>query len=195
MFIVFLGNHFRVMFNITQEMFQIANLETKKSWLDNSFDFKDYLNYVKTAKYVENEKPWVETLDIAAPCATQNEVDEKYAKLMVKNGVKLVVEGANMPLNIDAINVMKENKVLYMPGKAANAGGVSVSGLEMSQNSLRLSWTFEEVDNRLKDIMKNIYKQVIETAEEFGLKGDFVAGANIAGFKKVATAMIAQGIC
>ena len=156
---------------------------------------KDYLNYVKTAKYVENEKPWVETLDIAAPCATQNEVDEKYAKLMVKNGVKLVVEGANMPLNIDAINVMKENKVLYMPGKAANAGGVSVSGLEMSQNSLRLSWSFDEVDNRLKDIMKNIYKQVIETAEEFGLKGDFVAGANIAGFKKVATAMIAQGIC
>ncbi|MBR0039699.1 MAG: NADP-specific glutamate dehydrogenase [Lachnospiraceae bacterium] len=156
---------------------------------------KDYLNYVKTAKYVENEKPWVETLDIAAPCATQNEVDEKYAKLMVKNGVKLVVEGANMPLNIDAINVMKENKILYMPGKAANAGGVSVSGLEMSQNSLRLSWTFEEVDNRLKDIMKNIYKQVTETAEEFGLKGDFVAGANIAGFKKVATAMLAQGIC
>ena len=156
---------------------------------------KDYLNYVKTAKYVENEKPWVETLDIAAPCATQNEVDEKYAKLMVKNGVKLVVEGANMPLNIDAINIMKENKILYMPGKAANAGGVSVSGLEMSQNSLRLSWTFEEVDNRLKDIMKNIYKQVTETAEEFGLKGDFVAGANIAGFKKVATAMLAQGIC
>ena len=156
---------------------------------------KDYLNYVKTAKYVENEKPWGETLDIAAPCATQNEVDEKYAKLMVKNGVKLVVEGANMPLNIDAINVMKENKILYMPGKAANAGGVSVSGLEMSQNSLRLSWTFEEVDDRLKGIMKNIYKQVTETAEEFGLKGDFVAGANIAGFKKVATAMLAQGIC
>lgn len=156
---------------------------------------KDYLNYVKTAKYVENEKPWGETLDIAAPCATQNEVDEKYAKLMVNNGVKLVVEGANMPLNIDAINVMKENNILYMPGKAANAGGVSVSGLEMSQNSLRLSWTFEEVDNKLKNIMKNIYKQVTETAEEFGLKGDFVAGANIAGFKKVATAMMAQGIC
>ncbi|MBO6119268.1 MAG: NADP-specific glutamate dehydrogenase [Lachnospiraceae bacterium] len=156
---------------------------------------KDYLNYVKSAKYVENEKPWVENLDIAAPCATQNEVDEKYAKLMVKNGVKLVVEGANMPLDIAAINVMKENKILYMPGKAANAGGVSVSGLEMSQNSLRLSWTFDEVDNRLKDIMKNIYKQVTETACEFGLKGDFVAGANIAGFKKVAEAMLAQGIC
>ena len=156
---------------------------------------KDYLNYVKTAKYVENEKPWVETFDIAAPCATQNEVDEKYAKLMVNNGVKLVVEGANMPLNIEAINVMKENKILYMPGKAANAGGVSVSGLEMSQNSIRLSWTFDEVDNRLKGIMKNIYKQVTETAEEFGLKGDFVAGANIAGFKKVAIAMLAQGVC
>ena len=156
---------------------------------------KEYLNYVKSAKYVENEKPWVENLGIAAPCATQNEVDEKYAKLMVKNGVKLVVEGANMPLDIAAINVMKENKILYMPGKAANAGGVSVSGLEMSQNSLRLSWTFDEVDNRLKDIMKNIYKQVTETACEFGLKGDFVAGANIAGFKKVAEAMLAQGIC
>lgn len=156
---------------------------------------KEYLNYVKTAKYVENEKPWVESFDIAAPCATQNEIDMKYAKMMVANGVKLVVEGANMPLDIDAINVMKENKVLYMPGKAANAGGVSVSGLEMSQNSIRLSWTFEEVDNRLKDIMKNIYKQVTETADEFGLKGDFVAGANIAGFKKVADAMIAQGVC
>ena len=156
---------------------------------------KEYVDYVKSAKYVENERPWVEKMDIAAPCATQNEVDGKYAKLMVDNGVKLVVEGANMPLNLDAIKVMQENKVLYMPGKAANAGGVSVSGLEMSQNSLRLSWTFEEVDERLKGIMKNIYKQVTETACEYGKKGDFVTGANIAGFKKVATAMLAQGIC
>ena len=156
---------------------------------------KEYVDYVKSAKYVENERPWVEKMDIAAPCATQNEVDGKYAKLMVDNGVKLVVEGANMPLNLDAIKVMQENKVLYMPGKAANAGGVSVSGLEMSQNSLRLSWTFEEVDERLKGIMKNIYKQVTETACEYGKKGDFVSGANIAGFKKVATAMLAQGIC
>lgn len=155
---------------------------------------KDYLNYVKTAKYVENEKPWVESFDIAAPCATQNEIDEKYANMMVKNGVKLVVEGANMPLNIDAIKIMQNNNVLYMPGKAANAGGVAVSGLEMSQNSLRLSWTFDEVDEKLKGIMKNIYKQVTETAEEFGKKGDFVTGANIAGFKKVATAMLAQGV-
>ena len=156
---------------------------------------KDYLNYEKSAKYVEGEKPWVESFDIAAPCATQNEIDDKYAKLMVNNGVKLIVEGANMPLNIDAINIIKQNNILYMPGKAANAGGVSVSGLEMSQNSIRLSWTFDEVDNRLKMIMKNIYKQVVETADEFGHKGDFVVGANIAGFKKVADAMIAQGIC
>ena len=155
---------------------------------------KDYTNYVKSAKYVENEKPWVESLDIAAPCATQNEIDEKYANLMVKNGVKLIAEGANMPLTNEAVKIVQDNVVLYMPGKAANAGGVSVSGLEMSQNSLRLSWTFDEVDERLKGIMKNIYKQVTETAEEFGRKGDFVTGANIAGFKKVATAMIAQGV-
>ena len=155
---------------------------------------KDYTNYVKSAKYVENEKPWVESLDIAAPCATQNEIDEKYANLMVKNGVKLIAEGANMPLTNEAVKIVQDNGVLYMPGKAANAGGVSVSGLEMSQNSLRLSWTFDEVDERLKGIMKNIYKQVTETAEEFGRKGDFVTGANIAGFKKVATAMIAQGV-
>lgn len=156
---------------------------------------KDYTNYVKSAKYVENEKPWVESFDIAAPCATQNEIDEKYANLMVKNGVKLIAEGANMPLTNEAVKIVQDNGILYMPGKAANAGGVSVSGLEMSQNSLRLSWTFDEVDERLKGIMKNIYKQVTETAEEFGKKGDFVTGANIAGFKKVATAMLAQGVC
>ena len=156
---------------------------------------KEYTNYVKSAKYVENEKPWVESFDIATPCATQNEIDEKYANLMVKNGVKLIAEGANMPLTNEAVKIVQDNNILYMPGKAANAGGVSVSGLEMSQNSLRLSWTFEEVDERLKGIMKNIYKQVTETAEEFGKKGDFVTGANIAGFKKVANAMLAQGVC
>ena len=100
-----------------------------------------------------------------------------------------------MPLNLDAIKVMQDAGILYMPGKAANAGGVSVSGLEMSQNSLRLSWTFEEVDERLKGIMKNIYKQVTETAAEYGNKNDFVMGANIAGFNKVASAMLAQGVC
>ncbi len=156
---------------------------------------KEYVDIVKGAKYVEGKRPWGEKMDIAAPCATQNEMNEAEAKELVKNGVKLVVEGANMPLDLNAIKVMQDNKVLYMPGKAANAGGVSVSGLEMSQNSLRLSWTFEEVDERLKNIMKNIYKQVTETAAEYGKKDDFVMGANIAGFKKVATAMLAQGIC
>ena len=156
---------------------------------------KEYVDKVKTAKYVEGKRPWGEKVDIAAPCATQNEMNEEEAKTLVSNGLKLVVEGANMPLDLQAINVMKEAKILYMPGKAANAGGVSVSGLEMSQNSLRLSWTFEEVDERLKNIMKNIYKQVTETAAEYGDKDDFVMGANIAGFNKVATAMLAQGIC
>ena len=156
---------------------------------------KDYLNQIKSAKYVENKHPWGEKVDIAAPCATQNEMNGEEAKTLVSNGLKLVVEGANMPLNLDAIKVMQDAKVLYMPGKAANAGGVSVSGLEMSQNSLRLSWSFDEVDERLKGIMKNIYKQVTETATEFGNKNDFVMGANIAGFNKVATAMLAQGVC
>ena len=156
---------------------------------------KDYLNQVKSAKYVEGKHPWGEKVDIAAPCATQNEMNGDEAKTLVGNGLKLVVEGANMPLDLDAIKVMQDAKVLYMPGKAANAGGVSVSGLEMSQNSLRLSWSFDEVDERLKGIMKNIYKQVTETAMEFGKKDDFVMGANIAGFNKVATAMLAQGVC
>lgn len=156
---------------------------------------KEYVDTIKSAKYVEGKRPWGEKVDIAAPCATQNEVSGEEAKTLVSNGVKLVVEGANMPLTLEAIKVMQDNKVLYMPGKAANAGGVSVSGLEMSQNSIRLSWTFEEVDERLKGIMKNIYKQVTETASEYGNKDDFVMGANIAGFKKVATAMLAQGIC
>ncbi len=156
---------------------------------------KEYVDQVKTAKYIEGKRPWGEKADIAAPCATQNEMNGDEAKTLVSNGVKLVVEGANMPLDLNAIKVMQDAGVLYMPGKAANAGGVSVSGLEMSQNSIRLSWTFEEVDNRLKDIMKNIYRQVTETASEYGNKNDFVMGANIAGFKKVATAMLAQGIC
>ena len=156
---------------------------------------KEYVDEVKNAKYIEGKHPWSEKVDIAAPCATQNEMNGEEAKELVKNGLKLVVEGANMPLDLDAIKVMQDNNILYMPGKAANAGGVSVSGLEMSQNSMRLSWTFEEVDNRLKDIMKNIYNQVVETATEYGDKNNFVMGANIAGFKKVATAMLAQGVC
>ena len=156
---------------------------------------KEYVDAVKSAKYIEGKRPWGEKVDIAAPCATQNEMTGEEAKVLVNNGVKLVVEGANMPLDLNAIKVMQDNNILYMPGKASNAGGVAVSGLEMSQNSIRLSWTFEEVDNRLKDIMKNIYKQVTETAIEFNNKNNFVMGANIAGFKKVATAMLAEGVC
>ena len=156
---------------------------------------KEYVDKIKSAKYVEGKHPWAEKVDIAAPCATQNEMNGEEAKTLVGNGLKLVVEGANMPLDLDAIKVMQDAGVLYMPGKAANAGGVSVSGLEMSQNSQRLSWTFEEVDERLKGIMKNIYKQVTETAAEYGNKNDFVMGANIAGFNKVASAMLAQGVC
>jgi glutamate dehydrogenase (NADP+) len=133
-------------------------------------------------------------VDIALPCATQNEISGKNAAALVKNGCICVAEGANMPSTPEAIKIFQENKVLYGPGKAANAGGVATSGLEMSQNSLRLSWTREEVDNRLLIIMKSIHKACAETAEAYGRKGDYVAGANIAGFTKVANAMLAYGV-
>jgi len=132
--------------------------------------------------------------DIALPCATQNEIDGNNAAAMVKNGCVCVAEGANMPSNPDAVRIFQENNVLYGPGKAANAGGVATSGLEMSQNSLKLSWTREEVDNRLLIIMKSIHKACVETSEAYGKKGDYVAGANIAGFTKVANAMLAYGV-
>jgi len=133
-------------------------------------------------------------VDIALPCATQNEINGKNAAALIKNGCICVAEGANMPSTPEAIKIFQENKILYGPGKAANAGGVATSGLEMSQNSLRLSWTREEVDNRLLIIMKSIHKACYETAEAYGKKGDYVTGANIAGFTKVAKAMLAYGI-
>jgi glutamate dehydrogenase (NADP+) len=133
-------------------------------------------------------------VDIALPCATQNEINGKNAAALVKNGCYCVAEGANMPSTPEAIKIYQENKILYGPGKAANAGGVATSGLEMSQNSLRLSWTREEVDNRLLIIMKSIHKNCFDTAEAYGKKGDYVAGANIAGFTKVAKAMLAYGV-
>lgn len=132
--------------------------------------------------------------DIALPCATQNEIDGKAAARLVKNGVYCVAEGANMPSNLDAIHTYQENDVLYGLAKAANAGGVAVSALEMSQNSLRLSWTAEEVDNRLKDIMATIFNTAKETAEKYNLGKDYLAGANIAAFEQIADAMIAQGL-
>lgn len=137
---------------------------------------------------------WSVPCDIALPCATQNEIDSASAEMLVSNGVKAVGEGANMPSTLEAVEIFLENNVLFAPAKAANAGGVSVSALEMSQNSSRLSWTFEEVDSKLQAIMKNIYQNSKEAAREYGAPGNFVVGANIAGFVKVADAMIEQGV-
>ena len=156
---------------------------------------KTYLEYVPTAKYVEGSQGiWTVPCDIALPCATQNELPLAGAEALVANGCYAVAEGANMPSTPDAIAYLQSHGVLFAPAKASNAGGVATSGLEMSQNSLRLSWTFEEVDERLHNIMVNIYKAAAETAEKYGMKGNLVAGANIAGFEKIASAMMSQGI-
>lgn len=151
-------------------------------------------NHPKAEYYTGCTGIWSVPCDIALPCATQNELDAESAKLLVKNGCMAVGEGANMPTTPDAVEILKEGKVLFAPAKAANAGGVATSALEMSQNSLRLAWSFDEVDKKLNDIMVNIYKNISETAKEYGCEGDFVAGANIAGFIKVADTMLAQGI-
>lgn len=156
---------------------------------------KTYLDYVPTAKYVEGSQGiWTVPCDIALPCATQNELPLEGAKALVANGCYAVAEGANMPSTPEAIVYLQANNVLFAPAKASNAGGVATSGLEMSQNSLRLGWTFEEVDERLHNIMVNIYKNAAAAAEEYGCKGNLVAGANIAGFQKIASAMMSQGI-
>lgn len=155
----------------------------------------EYAAEKATATYHEGSVwTYAGNYDIALPCATQNEIDGDAAKRLVAQGVKVVSEGANMPSNLEAIHVYKENGVLYGPAKAANAGGVAVSALEMSQNSQRLSWTREEVDGRLKDIMTNIFNTAKTTAEIYGLGKDYLAGANIAAFENVADAMIAQGL-
>ena len=155
----------------------------------------EYATKYPTAKYVANAKPWGEKCDCAFPCATQNELDEEAAKTLVANGCRLVAEGANMPCTIKAIETFQNAGILYAPGKASNAGGVATSGLEMCQNSARLSWTAEEVDARLKGIMNAIHDNAYATAERYGKKGDYLFGANVAGFVKVADAMIAQGHC
>ncbi len=155
---------------------------------------REYLKAVPTAKYVEGERPWGIRCDIALPCATQNEINGTQAGQLIKNGCWCVAEGANMPSDAAAVDAFLAAKILYMPGKAANAGGVAVSALEMSQNSERLSWSFEEVDGKLREIMVNIYRNVSETAARYGYEGNFVVGANIAGFEKVSNAMIAQGL-
>ena len=156
---------------------------------------KEYAARVKGAKYVEGCRGiWSVKCDIALPCATQNELNGEEAATLIKNGVIAVAEGANMPSTPEAIEAFQKAGVLFGPAKAANAGGVATSALEMSQNSMRYSWTFEEVDAKLKNIMTGIFHNSYDAAEKYGMKGNLVAGANIAGFVKVATAMIAQGI-
>ena len=157
---------------------------------------KEYLNYHKDAVYSEVIKDiWKIKCDIALPCATQNEIDEDSALELVSNGCRYVAEGANMPSTLEAIEVYKRNKVVFLPAKAANAGGVATSALEMAQSSQRLFWTREEVDKKLKDIMVNIYHSIDEASKRYGYEGDYLMGANIAGFEKVAEAMMAQGVC
>ena len=165
---------------------QIKEVERKR--------IKEYINVHPEAKYTEGCKGiWTIPCDIALPCATQNEIDKESAEILAKNGCFAVSEGANMPSTPEAIEVYFKNGILYGPAKAANAGGVATSGLEMSQNSERLSWTFEEVDSKLQGIMKSIFAACDSAAKEYGMPGNYMAGANIAGFLKVAEAMKAQG--
>ena len=165
-------------------------LEMRASGRDCVEDYADRFG----AKFYPGEKPWGCKVDIVIPCATQNEILIEDAKKIVANGIKFVCEGSNMPSTNEAIDYMLANGIYLGPSKAANAGGVSVSGLEMTQNSMRLAWSFEEVDAKLKTIMLNIYKNSSKAAEEYGHKDNLVVGANIAGFIKVAEAMKAQGI-
>ena len=155
---------------------------------------KEYADRVEGASYTEGTGIWNIKCDVYLPCATQNELALDGAKTLVANGCKYVVEGANMPTTLDATTYLQENGVLFMPGKAANAGGVATSALEMSQNSMRLSWTAEEVDEKLHNIMINIFHKADDAAKRYGMEDNYVAGANIAGFEKVVDAMMAQGI-
>lgn len=154
----------------------------------------EYAKRREGVEYHEGRGVWTIKVDIALPCATQNELFIEDAKMLAANGCQIVAEGANMPTTMDATQYLQENGVVFMPGKAANAGGVATSGLEMSQNSERLSWSFEEVDAKLQGIMVNIFHAADDAGREYGVEGDYVAGANIAGFKKLADAMLAQGI-
>ena len=156
---------------------------------------KEYAERVKGSKYYEGCKGiWTIPCDIALPCATQNEIDKEAAEILVRNGVEYVAEGANMPATIEAVEVFQKAGVVFLPGKAANAGGVATSALEMAQSSGRMFWSFEEVDAKLKNIMVNIYHNIDDAAKKYGYEGNYVMGANIAGFVKVADAMMAQGV-
>ncbi len=165
-------------------------LQMRSSGRDRVQDYADKFK----VPFFAGKRPWEIRCDVALPCATQNELDTNDARELVKNGCACVTEGANMPSTLDAVKVLQEAGVLFSPGKASNAGGVATSGLEMSQNSMRLPWPKEEVDQRLHQIMKNIHRTCLETAEKYGAKGNYLVGANIAGFLKVADAMLDQGL-
>jgi len=154
---------------------------------------QDYADKYKV-QFFPGKRPWGVKCDIALPCATQNEVGPEDAKELLKNGCKCITEGANMPLNLDAIRIVLDSKILFSPGKASNAGGVAVSGLEMAQNSMRLKWPAEQVDQHLQKIMRDIHSNCVAASEQYGCPGNYVYGANIAGFKKVADSMLDQGL-
>ena len=166
----------------------------KKIKLERRGRIKEYVKSRKTAEYYENGLVWSVPCEIALPCATQNELREDGAKLLIKNGCIVVAEGSNMSTSLEATQMLQDNGVYFAPGKAANAGGVAVSALEMAQNSSRISWSFEEVDYTLRSIMRDIYVNSFEAADNYGMNGNLVAGANIAGFKKVAVALLQQGV-
>ncbi|MCH5294315.1 MAG: NADP-specific glutamate dehydrogenase [Treponema sp.] len=177
-----------------EEGIDYKKLEYVKKFRAKKEKIDAYVKKYPKAKFYKGQKPWGVKADLAFPCATQDEIYLEDAKKLVENKVRLVAEGANMPTRAEAIEYLQKKGVMFAPGKAANAGGVAVSGLEMSQNSERLSWSFEEVDAKLKDIMTNIHKNAWDTAKKYATEGDYVAGSNIAGFVKVARAMIAQGL-
>src|SRR5699024_1321176 len=172
------------------------NVETVKHIKEvNNDRISSYLQFHPEAKYFDGcSGIWSIPCDVALPCATQNEIDQDSANQLLDNGVKIVAEGANMPSTAEAIRVFQSNNVLFGPAKAVNAGGVAVSSLEMAQNSMRMAWSFEEVDQKLHEIMKNIYNNCVTAAKDYGQEGNLIAGANISGFIKVADAMIDQGI-
>ena len=178
-----------------QKLAWIMDLKNnKRGRIKEYADHFDGVEYTESKPEPNHNELWATEVDVALPCATQNEVNEAEARMLVEGGVIAVAEGANMPCTPEAIEVFHENGILFGPGKASNAGGVATSGLEMSQNSLRMSWTREEVDQKLESIMINIHKNAFDTAEKYGMPGNYVAGANIAGFLKVAEATMAQGV-
>jgi len=174
----------------TQEKFDYLG----EMLLINRDSVETYVKKFRNAQFFAGKRPWEQKVDVAMPCAIQNELSGDDARNLVTNGVQAVVETSNMGCTPDAWKLFIEKKIPFAPGKAANAGGVATSGLEMSQNSMRLAWSAEEVDRRLHEIMRNIHKVCVDTAKDFGFEGNYVVGANIAGFKKVADAMIAQGL-